>query len=300
MTVRALQDVSPSYATAHAVGGNPSITTSSYNPAVSGADMAAQEMHAISPSYAAAHTLKAASPVTPTGPAMGPAQQRLAAFTASNPPTLTDQQIEQKQQTFKANRDNLAAIQAQKGYAAERAKNGPQEILADPTPQTQDQKDANAAVGYTIKSTIPGSKVGPNFLNGKPYKSPLIADMAAPPAAPKPAGTPLSAVKPFAQVSVRPSTSLKPTLTLPTVAPSQPLIAGTRANGGPVQAGKPYLVGERGPEIVVPAQNGTVIPNHAVNPRLLTPRSRAVSPSQDWRSPTRPVKAARPSLVTMR
>ncbi len=36
---------------------------------------------------------------------------------------------------------------------------------------------------------------------------------------------------------------------------------GQRAEGGPVSANKPYLVGERGPEIVVPGQSGTVIPN---------------------------------------
>lgn len=34
-----------------------------------------------------------------------------------------------------------------------------------------------------------------------------------------------------------------------------------RAAGGPVAAGAPYLVGERGPEIVVPASSGTVIPS---------------------------------------
>lgn len=34
-----------------------------------------------------------------------------------------------------------------------------------------------------------------------------------------------------------------------------------REEGGPVAAGKPYLVGEKGPEIVVPKQDGTVIPN---------------------------------------
>lgn len=34
-----------------------------------------------------------------------------------------------------------------------------------------------------------------------------------------------------------------------------------RAKGGPVSAGVPYLVGERGPEIVVPRQAGTVLPN---------------------------------------
>lgn len=38
-------------------------------------------------------------------------------------------------------------------------------------------------------------------------------------------------------------------------------VAGARAEGGPVSAGKPYLVGERGPEIIVPRSAGTVIPN---------------------------------------
>lgn len=37
---------------------------------------------------------------------------------------------------------------------------------------------------------------------------------------------------------------------------------GGRAMGGPVAAGVPYLVGERGPEIVVPNTSGTVVPNH--------------------------------------
>jgi len=39
---------------------------------------------------------------------------------------------------------------------------------------------------------------------------------------------------------------------------------GARANGGPVTAGTPYLVGEKGPEIVVPGRSGTVIPNHRI------------------------------------
>lgn len=40
------------------------------------------------------------------------------------------------------------------------------------------------------------------------------------------------------------------------------LFGGGRASGGPVSAGVPYLVGERGPEIMVPSASGTVIPNH--------------------------------------
>jgi len=38
-------------------------------------------------------------------------------------------------------------------------------------------------------------------------------------------------------------------------------LGGARANGGPVQAGRAYLVGERGPEWMVPRTNGTVLPN---------------------------------------
>lgn len=41
-----------------------------------------------------------------------------------------------------------------------------------------------------------------------------------------------------------------------------PGLAGARAAGGPVTGGLPYLVGERGPEIIVPRVNGHVIPNH--------------------------------------
>jgi ribosomal protein L12E/L44/L45/RPP1/RPP2 len=37
---------------------------------------------------------------------------------------------------------------------------------------------------------------------------------------------------------------------------------GARANGGPVQAGVPYLVGERGPELFVAPKTGTIIPNN--------------------------------------
>jgi len=35
-----------------------------------------------------------------------------------------------------------------------------------------------------------------------------------------------------------------------------------RASGGPISANQPYVVGEEGPEIIVPGQSGTVIPNN--------------------------------------
>jgi hypothetical protein len=38
-------------------------------------------------------------------------------------------------------------------------------------------------------------------------------------------------------------------------------LAGARASGGPVLANRAYMVGERGPEVIVPGRNGTVIPN---------------------------------------
>ena len=37
-----------------------------------------------------------------------------------------------------------------------------------------------------------------------------------------------------------------------------------KASGGPISAGMPYLVGERGPEVIVPSQSGTVIPNSRI------------------------------------
>lgn len=40
------------------------------------------------------------------------------------------------------------------------------------------------------------------------------------------------------------------------------LFGGFRANGGPISAGKGYIVGERGPEFIVPRSSGMVIPNH--------------------------------------
>lgn len=40
-------------------------------------------------------------------------------------------------------------------------------------------------------------------------------------------------------------------------------IASFRADGGPVSAGAPYIVGEQGPEVFIPGRSGTIIPNDA-------------------------------------
>ncbi|MBS7545723.1 phage tail tape measure protein [Ancylobacter oerskovii] len=44
-----------------------------------------------------------------------------------------------------------------------------------------------------------------------------------------------------------------------------PKVDGTRADGGPVEAGKSYLVGERGREIFRPRTDGDIIPNHRLS-----------------------------------
>lgn len=43
------------------------------------------------------------------------------------------------------------------------------------------------------------------------------------------------------------------------------IFGGFRASGGPVQPGKAYVVGEKGPELIVPGSVGTVIPNHKLD-----------------------------------
>ncbi len=43
-----------------------------------------------------------------------------------------------------------------------------------------------------------------------------------------------------------------------------------RANGGPVGTGRPYLVGERGPELFVPGAQGNIVPNNAMGSANVT------------------------------
>ena len=52
---------------------------------------------------------------------------------------------------------------------------------------------------------------------------------------------------------------------MPVAGPSNLIFGGYRAQGGPVMPGRAYVVGERGPELMVPQMPGTVIPNNATN-----------------------------------
>ena len=54
------------------------------------------------------------------------------------------------------------------------------------------------------------------------------------------------------------------------------IIPGFLAEGGPAGAGKPYIVGERGPELFVPNSSGTVVPNNALGGGQVTYNINAV------------------------
>ena len=48
------------------------------------------------------------------------------------------------------------------------------------------------------------------------------------------------------------------------------VVDGARENGGPVNAGRPYLVGEKGPELFVPRNSGGIIPNYALGGKVMS------------------------------
>ena len=63
---------------------------------------------------------------------------------------------------------------------------------------------------------------------------------------------------------------------------------GKRALGGQVRGGKPYVVGERGPEMFVPSANGQIDPRvggggSAVNVKLYNPSNRHTKRSTGYR-----------------
>jgi len=70
--------------------------------------------------------------------------------------------------------------------------------------------------------------------------------------------------------------------------PAAPL-AGARALGGPVSFGKPYLVGERGPEIFVPGQTGRIETNNTLR-RLTADGTMAIREAPSGRGERGPVQ----------
>lgn len=49
------------------------------------------------------------------------------------------------------------------------------------------------------------------------------------------------------------------------------LIGGFRAGGGPVSAGRAYVVGERGPELFMPSQSGAILPSRGMGSMVFAP-----------------------------
>jgi hypothetical protein len=72
-----------------------------------------------------------------------------------------------------------------------------------------------------------------------------------------------------------------------------------RAMGGPVGAGSPYLVGERGPELFVPSNNGSIIPNDQMGSYGATSVNLSINmlESNDVNRQIEELKAQIPALV---
>ena len=80
-----------------------------------------------------------------------------------------------------------------------------------------------------------------------------------------------------------------------TVGPNRATAISYRADGGPIESGRPYIVGERGPELVVPGASGYVIPADQTR-RLLSPQSGGFSGAGGGYSAADIAKAIREAL----
>ena len=59
------------------------------------------------------------------------------------------------------------------------------------------------------------------------------------------------------------------------------ILPSFRADGGPVNAGQQYIVGEEGPELFVPRQSGRIVPNDALSPNSSTFGAEAQQPASE-------------------
>ena len=60
------------------------------------------------------------------------------------------------------------------------------------------------------------------------------------------------------------------------------LFGGARAMGGPVNAGSAYLVGENGPEVMVPGHSGHIVPNHKLGGQAVVNNFYTLPSEQFW------------------
>lgn len=192
----------------------------------------------------------APKPVTPpVQVGQGTAAMKLAAFNAKNPNVMTKEQTDAIAAQKRAFVNNLATASTQMKPA-----------VPAPAPAPVAAPQPIAGAGFTGPAGVAAAKQAVALKRSEQDAADLARykaeDAANPPRneVAMPSGRPY----PF-------SASGHGNKPVPKAAPMPqvPRIA-MRADGGPVEAGKPYLVGERGPEIVVPKQSGTVIPNHAL------------------------------------
>ena len=76
-----------------------------------------------------------------------------------------------------------------------------------------------------------------------------------------------------------------------------------RADGGPVSAGRPYVVGERGPELIVPQSDGQVVPNQqmaAADPYYYTKMRNALPPTDPRQAQIAPIEHGQFTEETVR
>ena len=71
-----------------------------------------------------------------------------------------------------------------------------------------------------------------------------------------------------------------------------------KAHGGPVSAGTPYIVGERGPELFVPSSSGSIVPNGAGGSTFSISIPMTVH-AIDGRDARRAMEAQRPIIADM-
>lgn len=79
-----------------------------------------------------------------------------------------------------------------------------------------------------------------------------------------------------------------------------PFVLQRRALGGPVMDGVPYLVGERGPELFVPGQSGTIVPNNAMGGGTINVTVTSADPNEVVRALQTYVRQSGPVPVNTR
>jgi hypothetical protein len=118
--------------------------------------------------------------------------------------------------------------------------------------------------------------------------APDFSNMFAPQPQPQPQPQPLPLPQPGQQTFSQPP---------PSPFAPQPLpFGGFRQEGGPVQPGRAYIVGERGPEMIVPQQPGVVVPNDALRSGSLA--SRPAVPVGRGMTPVRRLEIAQRRAIT--